>query len=378
MNDYKKINKLQIYRQNVLVGTLSRTANGCALEFDPTFLNNADFAGLLPEGLRLKSIQSDLKTSQDDLFSLFAATGAHAIGDVYALSKSLKQITHEAPKLKQIDFYQYFFKLNQINSYAMGEDAIAGVQEKISASMISFPLNIAKANKQYILKLNPKDKPNLIENEFYCLKLANKCGIKTAKAKLVFDKNKNSGLLVERFDRVWIETNKQFKMIHQEDACQILNLYPAEKYRVSVNEMVVALKEVLSTDVLATLKLVQQIAFSYLIGNGDLHAKNISVYTTETGFTDLTPSYDLICTLIYGDQKMALKMDGRDTNFKRKHFIDFASRHGVDKRLTEKMLDKLLKAMKENYTIISQIPMPKKKWDFLESTIKRRIADLKG
>ena len=160
MNDYKKINKLQIYRQNVLVGTLTRTANGCALEFDPTFLNNPYFAGLshklkkstspivihgtnlhpffaglLPEGLRLKSIQSGLKTSQDDLFSLFAATGAHAIGDVYALSKSPKQITHEAPKLKQIDFYQYFFKLNQINSYAIGEDAIAGVQEKISASV---------------------------------------------------------------------------------------------------------------------------------------------------------------------------------------------------------------------------------------------------
>ena len=94
-----------------------------------------DQVGLLPEGLRLKSIQSGLKTSQDDLFSLFAATGAHAIGDVYALSKSLKQITHEAPKLKQIDFYQYFFKLNQINSYAIGEDAIAGVQEKISASV---------------------------------------------------------------------------------------------------------------------------------------------------------------------------------------------------------------------------------------------------
>jgi hypothetical protein len=65
MTNYKKTNKLQIYRQNVLVGILSRTANGCALEFDPTFLNNADFAGLLPEGLRLKSIQSGMESIKD-------------------------------------------------------------------------------------------------------------------------------------------------------------------------------------------------------------------------------------------------------------------------------------------------------------------------
>ena len=67
---------------------------------------------------------------------------------------------------------------------------------------------------------------------------------------------------------------------------------------------------------LEILHLLRQYAFSYLICNGDLHAKNISLYTLENGTITLTPLYDLINTAIYGDLYMALKVDGRDDNIK--------------------------------------------------------------
>jgi len=113
---------------------------------------------------------------------------------VYAKVGSDQSLSLTSPKPREIDFYDHLKTLLKENSYLLGEEAIAGIQEKISTSVISFPLNIAKENHSYILKLNPKDKPHLIENELHCMALAKKCGIDIAQVKLVKDKNGNLGL----------------------------------------------------------------------------------------------------------------------------------------------------------------------------------------
>ncbi len=402
MTTAKEVTELKIFRNGVDTGVLRRTATGCVFEFKDSFLQSqkydgisyrikkgaastvhvqginlpAFFAGLLPEGLRLRALISQIKSSEDDLFSLFAVAGTHAIGDVYAKNFSNKTSSHLVPKLSEIDFYEYLQKILKFNSYAFGEDSIAGVQEKISASMISFPLNIAKEKKSYILKLNPKDKPNLVENELYCMLLAKKCGLNVAKTKLVRDKNKNVGLLVERFDRICNEKTTGFEMLHQEDACQFLTRYPADKYRLSMNEIAKAVTELATAPAVSMLKLIQQICFSYLLANGDLHAKNISLQTTLNGCIDMTPAYDLICTYIYGDTKMALKLNGRDDNLKRKDILQFAGNFEVPQIAVNKMLDKLAHNFKKYYSVLSNIPMQEKKWVQLEKTILKRLHDL--
>lgn len=396
----KEITELKIYRSEEEVGVLRRTADGCIFEFNDSFLHNhkfdgisyrikkdtslvvhginlpAFFAGLLPEGLRLRALVSQIKTSEDDLFSLLAAAGAQTIGDVYAKNIANKQAPNTVPKLNELDFYEYLKKIIKFNPYAQGEDSISGVQEKISASMISFPLNIAKAKKSYILKLNPKDKPHLVENELYSMNLAKKCGLNVTLVKLVHDKNKNAGLLVERFDRAWDEKTNRFTKIHQEDACQFLNRYPADKYRLSLNEIAKAIMELTTAPTVSIFKLMHQISFSYLLGNGDLHAKNISLQTTVSGYIDLTPAYDLICTHIYGDHKMALKLNGRDDNLKRKDILQFANNFNVPEIAVNKMLDKLVRDFKKHYVLLNKIPMDKRKWAHLEKTILKRLSEL--
>src|SRR3989338_10471379 len=119
--------------------------------------------------------------------------------------------------------------------------------------MISFPLKLTQTGKSYILKLNPADKNNLIQNEFCCLQLAKQCGFMVAKAKLVYDKDKNAGLLVERFDR--FNQNR----IHQEDACQFVNRYPADKYRITVNQIADAIMLIANAPQLEILNLLSQI-----------------------------------------------------------------------------------------------------------------------
>jgi serine/threonine-protein kinase HipA len=67
---------------------------------------------------------------------------------------------------------------------------------------------------------------------------------------------------------------------------------------------------------------VRLLAFSYLIGNGDLHAKNVSVVDSGAGWV-FSPAYDLLATLPYGDRTMALMFEGRLDTFRRKHFLAF-------------------------------------------------------
>jgi len=60
------------------------------------------FAGLLPEGRRLNALISKIKTSKDDLFSLFAAVGIDCIGDIY-VKDPLPSIRKEIPKLDAVN-----------------------------------------------------------------------------------------------------------------------------------------------------------------------------------------------------------------------------------------------------------------------------------
>lgn len=78
------------------------------------------------------------------------------------------------------------------------------------------------------------------------------------------------------------------------------------------------------------LKALEIYVFSYLVGNGDLHAKNLSLmWASDCDPRSLSPAYDLISTTVYGDHRMALKLDGRDSHFSRKNFLKFAERNAV-------------------------------------------------
>jgi serine/threonine-protein kinase HipA len=396
LNDIKTITELNIYKNAEFAGVLKRTPQGCEFQLCADFLANTSmpyfsyciknsthplmmngdnlppfFAGLLPEGRRLNALVNKLKTSADDLFSLFAAVGADCIGDIDT-GNPAPVFRKDIPALKHVNFYDFFNETMDPESSLIDTNALAGVQEKISASMISFPLNIAKKDKAYILKLNPIDKPNLIQNEFHCLALAKKCGFNVGKAKILHDKDHHPGLLVERFDRT--PTRK----LHQEDACQFLNRYPADKYRLNMQEIADRFIELTTAPQIEILNLLRQYVFSYLIGNGDMHAKNISLQTLEDGTITLTPLYDLICTALYGDFHMALKMDGRDANIQRKTIIAFAERYKINTKAMNSALDQLLEQFSKHYRNLFLIDMTEKKKTSLNAFFLRRIDDFKS
>jgi len=151
------------------------------------------------------------------------------------------------------------------------------------------------------------------------------------------------GLLVERFDRLTSADGGTLRLA-VEDGAQVLGLYPADKYSVPYGEVCAALAAHCAAPLPALRNLVLQLAFAWLTGNGDLHAKNVSmVQTAQKEFT-IAPVYDIPSTVVYGDKTLALGIGGKKSGISRKHFLAWAQHLGLPERAAVRVLDIALKA----------------------------------
>lgn len=397
--DPRSVEVVDIFRNAVRVGELRRTPEGGAVfEYERDFFEahktlpggiathlpfaqrtiparegnlHAYFAGLIPEGMRLRALLARSKTSEDDLFTLLVAAGPDCVGDLFPIPRGsklepLESAAEEPAALDTVSFEDLFRK--SVESFT--EPAVAGVQEKLSPSMISFPF--VTRGKRWILKLNPPDKELLVENEHFFMTMARACGLDVAKTRLVHDRDGAAGLLVERFDRQ--REGRRWRGIHQEDACQLLNKYPGEKYRLSSTELARGLAAC-DSPAAECARLSELIAFSYLVGNGDLHAKNVSV-SAAGGALQLSPAYDLLSSRPYKDLKLALKFEGRDDNLKRSDFLQFGKRFGVAEAAISTRLDRLLASAPPFLPRLKEIGFNDRLTKQLQEFMKKRLADL--
>lgn len=399
MTDARGVEALDVYRNDERVGRLRRTEHGSVFEYDAAFFaSHRDqpgglathlpysqqtietrgtnlhpyFAGLLPEGLRLRALLSRTKTSADDLFSLLVAAGPDCAGDLFPVvpgSKTPPLAPRHEPStaLEQSSFRELLARALE----AELEPALAGVQEKLSPSMISFP--IAARGRRWILKLNPPDKDLLIENEHFFMRMARECGLDAPLTHLVTDRDGASGLLVARFDRR--KEAGRWLGIHQEDACQFLNRYPADKYRLSIGDIAAGLAASCAAPAAECARLIELVAFSYLIGNGDLHAKNVSI-TGARKALQLSPAYDLLSTRPYKDLRMALKLEGRDDDLKRRDLVGLGRRHGVPQRAVDRRLDAMRARASPFLSRVKEIGFDARRTRQLQELMKKRLSDL--
>ncbi|MEK0154532.1 type II toxin-antitoxin system HipA family toxin [Arthrobacter oryzae] len=301
------------------------------------------FTGLLPEGRRLNALRRSVKTSVDDELSLLIAAGANPVGDVQIVG-------HDEP----LDPDEHAVELNPkapVDFDALLGDsglidpvALAGVQDKLSAGMISMP--VASAGRRYILKLNAPEFPHVVENELVMFRYAAKLRIPLSKVRLIRDVGGRPGLLVERFDRIPLAggAHGAVQRLAVEDGAQVLGLYPADKYNVGYGQVCHALAEYCSAPLPALRNLAIQAAFAWLSGNGDLHAKNVSMVQQPSGEWSIAPVYDIPSTVVYGDKTLALTLDGKRTGISRKHFLGWARGLGLAERAAVQVLELGLKA----------------------------------
>ena len=334
----------------------------------------AFFAGLLPEGVRLGVVTSSTKTSADDHLTLLLAIGADTIGNVRVFpagADPIRPLPLFDPE-RDTDFRAVFAKMT--GSVEADPVGLAGVQPKVSAGVLS---TLAQTRSgPAILKLSPVQYPLLVENEHFFMTMAAACGLRVAKTSVLHDAEGRSALLVTRFDRAGAVR------FAQEDACQVAGVYPASKYRINTESAITGLADACArgggSRVAAVAELLKTVVFSWIIGNGDLHGKNLSIYNPN-GIWQPTPAYDLLCTQPYAGWKdpMALNLYGRANKLTRTNFVEAGERLGLRQRAVVRMIDALVDAAEPWPERCEQIGFGDRQTEPLTQMLRSRIDSLK-
>ncbi|NQV07569.1 HipA domain-containing protein, partial [bacterium] len=337
----------------------------------------AFFAGLLPEGARLAAVVAAVKTSMSDELSLLLAVADDAIGDVSVVpaGSPTPPVRHADPVDPATTSFAELFAASVDPTTAELDRALPGIQDKLSSATISFPL--AAADGPSILKLSPPSYPLLVENEAFCLGLAADVGLRTPPYQVIRDADGTTALLVSRFDRV--ADGDGWRRVAQEDACQFLDRWPADKYRISVNEIAERLVDLASSPPSAVLDLVLQVAFSWVVGNGDLHSKNFSLqWHPDAGLVAASPIYDVVTTLPYPlDLNMALRVDGRDANIQGRFLVEFAGRFDAPAALVCRRLGELADRLDTRLDGAGEIGFDTQTSERLVAEMRRRLEVLR-
>ena len=353
----------EVYKAGRLAARLRRDRGGVEFAYDADYLQGAAapvattlpltdepvrtpagavppfFAGLLPEGRRLSGLRRAVKTSADDELSLLLAVGRDAIGDVQVVPQGRSPAPAEPLLQVAREWSEVRFADVLADAAVVDPVALPGVQEKVSARVISVP--VARAGERFLLKIDPPEYPHLVENEAFFLGVAGRARVERADARVVHDADGRAGLLVRRFDRV-PQPSGETSALACEDACQVLGRWPADKYQVTAEAAVTALADHCAARAVALRTLFHQLCFAWLTGNGDVHAKNLSILATADGEWRVAPAYDLPSTVPYGDVSLALPLQGRRRGVSRNHLLAFADAVGLPQRVAVKVLDDVL------------------------------------
>ena len=295
-------------------------------------------ANLLPEENNLRILSKNLGVAQSDTLTILQKIGGDTAGAIsiyepsirskwtyVPLTKFYKKRTNEEALIRHFDDLES-------RPFLVGKRGVrlslAGGQQKTALAVLDATgeprLGIPGAGDQFavpqsgapstiIIKPgNPKFE-GIVENEAYCLALANQIGLPVANAKIIQVGGQKS-LVVERYDRTTAKDG-YIQRLHQEDFAQAGGFFPGEKYEGNIG------RSFTMTDLLSTrnhiepkeqLKLLDQVIFNILVSNTDAHAKNYSLLLS--GRVAMAPLYDVLTTLPWKkqlDQKYAQKLAGK-------------------------------------------------------------------
>ncbi|GAA3619565.1 type II toxin-antitoxin system HipA family toxin [Marihabitans asiaticum] len=364
------------YREDYLASGARAVATSLPLRDEPVLTSSgavpAFFANLLPEGRRLTALRRAVKTSADDELSLLLAVGSDPVGDVQVLvepAEAHEPVVEVSGSFAELDF------LELLEAHGIGDpSALAGVQEKVSGRMLTVPL--AHAGRAHLLKLEVPEFPLVVENEAFFLRLGAGLRHPVASAEVVRDRHGRPGLLVSRFDRVVGAHGLQ--RVAVEDGAQVLGVHPADKYSVTMERLASALAGACRSRPLALRAVLQQAAFAWATGNGDLHAKNVSVLGAAE--RQVAPIYDIPSTVPYGDSTFALPLAGRRDNLTAKAFRTFGSEIGLPQGVVDGVLTEVAQLVSGLPEQLLEGVVP---WDEghrrdIARVLRRRRRDLTG
>lgn len=193
--------------------------------------------------------------------------------------------------------------------------SLAGAQEKLALridpdGVMLLPEGTAASTHIVKPENASADFPFCPANEFFCMRLADELKVPVPQVSL---RHLPEPLyIIERFDRAQRKSGSKpnkgegaspIQRLHQIDLCQALGVSPSRKYESEGGLGLHHLFEVLQgpfidRPVVAVNAVIQWVAFNYLIGNLDAHAKNIA-FLLRGQKAEVAPFYDMLCVEAY-------------------------------------------------------------------------------
>ncbi|MGE5514230.1 MAG: type II toxin-antitoxin system HipA family toxin [Bacteroidota bacterium] len=270
------------------------------------------FSGLLPEGALRELVEAEFGTGAFDDFDVLARLGSDLPGAVVARLEA-----GQAGAGRAVPAGESGRKLPVPPGGV--KFSLAGIQLKFAALASGHGVTVPGRDQHgdIILKVPSERHQALVEAEYTGLELARAVGVRTAEAFLVdtcdvhgipseYLKGGTHALAVRRFDRA-----PGGRRVHTEDYAQILGAIGDRKYTMANEETVYNVTRRFSGDWSGELlEAVRRTVVNVMLGNGDAHLKNWSLLHVPGGVPELTPAYDIVPTVLYGDTTMALAFGG--------------------------------------------------------------------
>jgi serine/threonine-protein kinase HipA len=274
--------------------------------------------GLLPEGAPRRVAAEDFDLLASDTFGLLRALGRECAGAI-VVQPAGDDPPPEPSTLaaEPLDDDQLQALVANLRNAPLGTSArvrvsLAGVQEKLVLTRMPggrWGSPVDGAPSTHILKPELAEYPATVANEAFCMRTARHLGLPAAHVETTSVGGRPL-LVVERFDRE-VAADGTVVRLHQEDLAQATGIPPEKKYQTDGGPSLARIAGVLQSVAApgAREALLRMVTLNVVVGNGDAHAKNFSLLHHPAGTVDLAPAYDVLSTLQYGDDSLAMYVD---------------------------------------------------------------------
>lgn len=262
-------------------------------------------------------------------------------------------------------------------SKVAGRMSISGVQPKVIVKLNrdAKELDIAVEGSTHILKTEPADFPELPQNENLCMNIAKMLDMDVPFHALIQMADEKLCYVVSRFDRY-----PDGVKIHKEDMAQLLQLFPEDKYRGSLEQVGKIIRKYATNRYLDLINFFERIILCFIIGNGDMHLKNWAIITLPDKMIKLAPCYDFVSSSLYlpGEEESALTINGKKNELTRSDFEALAKNLDIDIKAAKNVINKILKAKDDILEMIQTSELSWTRKENMANIVLSRLSRLNG
>lgn len=231
---------------------------------------------------------------------------------------------------------------------------VAGVQTKLSLGLMRGDSSAAPDRftilsvwGSHILKPPTSNYPHMVELEDLSMHLAELSGIRTVPHGLLPMQDGTLAYITRRVDRTGKPGGRKVTKLHMEDMCQLTERQTEHKYKGSHEQIAKAITRFARNTLFDLTFFYEQVLFSFLTGNADMHLKNFSLLQSADGSYHLSPAYDMVpsALLINETEELALTLNGRKSKLTRADFETAMRAAGLNERAIANLFNRFAKAV---------------------------------